>query len=385
VFIDETWVKTNMAPMHGRCRHGQRLYAKVPHAHWKMTTFVAALRHDGITAPFVPDQWRMFPRLSRNGARSDALAWRHRFDRQSRLAQELRAHSYPATLSQKHQERRMGQIEESVAGYLHHLDGADRQVPSLARTTKSARLKPTTHPAGNSLQDAANAAYLRTTCPRRCHETPCDLTAPVAPATNIFMSISRLLCFNASAAESRSTFATRVLRLRALCPPLFLENGLWRVSEADGHPIIGVHQADRDREIHEFAFLEHRPRGLVRFIRHTGLGNARHCFSPRKGGTLTFVKQISGFTRLTNGFSKKIENHAHQVALHFMYYNFVRIHSALRMTPAMAAGVSERLWEINDIVALVEANDPKPVRRGSYKKTEISKMDASINATILRG
>jgi len=78
------------------------------------------------------------------------------------------------------------------------------------------------------------------------------------------------------------------------------------------------------------------------------------------------------FTRLTNAFSKKIENHIHQVALHFMYYNFVRIHSALRVTPAMAAGVSDRLWEIDDIVALVEANDPKQVRRGPYKKTEIS-------------
>ncbi len=55
VFIDETWAKTNMAPTHGRCRRGQRLYAKVPHGHWKTTTFVAALRHDGITAPFVFD------------------------------------------------------------------------------------------------------------------------------------------------------------------------------------------------------------------------------------------------------------------------------------------------------------------------------------------
>jgi hypothetical protein len=100
---------------------------------------------------------------------------------------------------------------------------------------------------------------------------------------------------------------------------------------------------------------------------------------------LTMRMHMRRFTRLTNGFSKKIENHAHQVALHFMYYNFVRIHSALRMTLAMAAGVSDRLWEIDDIVELVEANDPKPVRRGSYKKTEISKMDASINATILRG
>ena len=55
VFIDETWAKTNMAPTHGRCRRGQRLYAKVPHGHWKTTTFIAALRHDGVAAPFVLD------------------------------------------------------------------------------------------------------------------------------------------------------------------------------------------------------------------------------------------------------------------------------------------------------------------------------------------
>lgn len=55
VFIDETWAKTNMAPTHGRCRRGERLYAKVPHGHWKTTTFIAALRHDGVAAPFVLD------------------------------------------------------------------------------------------------------------------------------------------------------------------------------------------------------------------------------------------------------------------------------------------------------------------------------------------
>lgn len=58
------------------------------------------------------------------------------------------------------------------------------------------------------------------------------------------------------------------------------------------------------------------------------------------------------FTRLTNAFSKKVENHAYAVALHFMYYNFVRIHKTLRVTPAMAAGVSDRLWELEDIVNL---------------------------------
>jgi IS1 family transposase len=61
------------------------------------------------------------------------------------------------------------------------------------------------------------------------------------------------------------------------------------------------------------------------------------------------------FTRLTNAFSKKVENHAHSVALFAMYYNFVRIHKTLRTTPAMAAGVTSRLWEIGDIVDVLEA------------------------------
>ncbi len=59
---------------------------------------------------------------------------------------------------------------------------------------------------------------------------------------------------------------------------------------------------------------------------------------------------------------------AYAVALHMMYYNFVRIHSTLRMTPAMAAGVSDRLWEIGDIVELVEDAESKPGKRGAYKK-----------------
>ena len=60
------------------------------------------------------------------------------------------------------------------------------------------------------------------------------------------------------------------------------------------------------------------------------------------------------FTRLTNAFSKKIENYEHAVALHMMAYNFVRIHGSLRCTPAMAAGVSNRLWDIADIVTVIE-------------------------------
>lgn len=60
-------------------------------------------------------------------------------------------------------------------------------------------------------------------------------------------------------------------------------------------------------------------------------------------------------TRLTNGFSKKMENHGHAMALHFLYYNFVRIHKTLRTTPAMAAGVTKRLWEMSDVVDVLEA------------------------------
>lgn len=61
------------------------------------------------------------------------------------------------------------------------------------------------------------------------------------------------------------------------------------------------------------------------------------------------------FTRLTNGFSKKVENHAHSVALFAMYYNFVRVHKTLRTSPAMAANVTKRLWEMLDIVDVLEA------------------------------
>lgn len=60
------------------------------------------------------------------------------------------------------------------------------------------------------------------------------------------------------------------------------------------------------------------------------------------------------FTRLTNAFSKKIDNHCHALAIYFMYYNFVRIHQSLRISPAMAAGVSDRLWSLEDIMLMVD-------------------------------
>jgi hypothetical protein len=60
------------------------------------------------------------------------------------------------------------------------------------------------------------------------------------------------------------------------------------------------------------------------------------------------------FTRLTNAFSKRIDNHCHALALYFVFYNFVRIHKTLKVTPAMAAGVSDRLWSMEDVVALID-------------------------------
>jgi IS1 family transposase len=68
------------------------------------------------------------------------------------------------------------------------------------------------------------------------------------------------------------------------------------------------------------------------------------------------------FTRLTNAFSKKLENHCHALALYFMFYNFARIHKTLKVTPAMAAGVTEKLWSMEDIVALIDARDERRAR-----------------------
>ncbi len=83
---------------------------------------------------------------------------------------------------------------------------------------------------------------------------------------------------------------------------------------------------------------------------------------------LTMRMGMRRFTRLTNGFSKKLENHLHMLALYFVHYNFVRVHKSLRMTPAMAAGVSETLHDMEWIVDMIDARAPKPGPRGPYKK-----------------
>src|SRR5258707_12971745 len=74
---------------------------------------------------------------------------------------------------------------------------------------------------------------------------------------------------------------------------------------------------------------------------------------------LTMRMQMRRFNRLTNAFSKKLENHIAAISLHFMHYNFARVHQTLRCTPAMAAGVTDRLWEVSDIVDILEAWEMK--------------------------
>ena len=73
------------------------------------------------------------------------------------------------------------------------------------------------------------------------------------------------------------------------------------------------------------------------------------------------------YTRLSNGFSRKLENHAAATALNYFAYNFIKIHRTLRMFPAMAAGVTDRLWDVNDLVALWEAYEQRRAERAGLR------------------
>ena len=74
------------------------------------------------------------------------------------------------------------------------------------------------------------------------------------------------------------------------------------------------------------------------------------------------------FTRLTNAYSKKLQNHIHSLALYFVWYNFVRVHKTLKATPAMAAGLAEYLRDMGWVAELIDARAPAPKKRGPHKK-----------------
>jgi IS1 family transposase len=105
-----------------------------------------------------------------------------------------------------------------------------------------------------------------------------------------------------------------------------------------------------------------------------GKPDEKHISTPYvECANLTTRMSMRRFTRLTNAFSKKLDNHMHALALYFAFYNFTRIHKTLKITPAMAAGITDRLWSMEDIANLIDARAPKAavgVRgpRGPYKK-----------------
>lgn len=112
------------------------------------------------------------------------------------------------------------------------------------------------------------------------------------------------------------------------------------------HKIYGISEEGQRR---------YSPAGCIGITKKVAVGNPEREYistSYVERQNLTMRMGMRRFTRLTNAFSKKAENHGHAVALHFMYYNFVRIHKTLRVTPAMAAGVTNRIWDIKDIVNL---------------------------------
>lgn len=83
---------------------------------------------------------------------------------------------------------------------------------------------------------------------------------------------------------------------------------------------------------------------------------------------LTMRMSIRRYTRLTNGFSKKLENHVAALSLHFAHYNFCRVHQTLKTSPAVAAGVADHVWKLDELIGLLEAAETTPTKRRPYKK-----------------
>jgi hypothetical protein len=106
----------------------------------------------------------------------------------------------------------------------------------------------------------------------------------------------------------------------------------------------------------------------ARRVRVMGDPDAAHISTSHvERSNLSFRMHMRRYTRLTNAHSKKFENHCHMVGLYTVWYNFARLNSAVRMSPAMAAGISDRLWSMADIVELMDKTAPKPGPRGPYR------------------
>lgn len=105
--------------------------------------------------------------------------------------------------------------------------------------------------------------------------------------------------------------------------------------------------------------------------RITGNPDAKHVSTSHvERQNLTMRMSMRRFTRLTKAFSKKLDNHIDALSLYFVFYNFARIHKTLRVSPAMAAGLTDKLWSMEDIAVLIDAREGEPKKRGPYKKRD---------------
>ena len=118
------------------------------------------------------------------------------------------------------------------------------------------------------------------------------------------------------------------------------------------------------------------PSKCIGAVKQTIMGNpdpalVNTSFAERQN--LTMRMSMRRFTRLTNAFSKKFENHCHALALYFVFYNFCRVHKTLGATPAMAAGLVDKVLKMADVVAMIDAREV-PTVRGPYKKREAAEI-----------
>lgn len=167
------------------------------------------------------------------------------------------------------------------------------------------------------------------------------------------------------------------LRARLLTVPTMSTDGfaaypvaIGQSFEAVDYSIVHKNYSRSPRRVRDGVPSDHRyepPRDP--FITRTpiyGAPDMSQCSTSHvERANLTMRMQIRRFTRLCNGFSKKVENHAHAVALHFAHYNFCRIHETLRVTPAMEAGITDHVWSVAELVraALDEAPATKPEKK----------------------